>query len=395
MEYDCDCSDLSEIVVILKDGRYKITKVSDKEFFDKDILYAGIFNRNDTRTIYNVIYREGKSPVSYAKRFAITSVTRDKWYDITQGTPGSAILWFTVNHNGEAETVRIQLRPRPNLKKSSLEYDFSALAIKGKTSRGNLVTKNPIQRITMKSKGVSTIAGKDIWYDADIQKLNEDGRGLYLGQFKSDDKVLAVFKNGTFYTTSYDLVNKYQGDVLLIEKFDPDKTFTALYWDAAARSFYVKRFSFILSDNNPVSFIAEGQKSYLVELSGDRHPQYEITWKLEDKIPETVDAEEWIAKKGIAAKGKKCAERGEVKSVRFIEPLHKPEDDIVEEAPEDIPDDSPEPDGSAPEGGAPAAGTPAKDEPAKEEPVDISVDDDIVELPKDVIDLKYEELTLF
>ncbi len=373
VEYVCDCSDLSEIVVILKDGRYKITKVSDKEFFGKDILYAGIFNRNDTRTIYNVIYREGKTSVSYAKRFAITSITRDKEYDITQGTPGSAILWFSANHNGEAETVRIQLRPRPNLKKSSLEYDFSSLAIKGKTSRGNLVTKNPIQRITMKSKGVSTIAGKDIWYDADIQKLNEDGRGLYLGQFKSDDKVLAVFKNGTFYTTSFDLVNKYQGDVLLIEKFDPDKTFTALYWDSVAKSFYVKRFSFIPSDNTPMSFIAEGPKSYLVELSGDRHPQYEITWKLEDKLPDTVNAEEWIAKKGIAAKGKKCAERGEVKSVRFVEPIPDEEEEAVEEVEEAV----------------------ETEEAATDNPVDISVDDDIVELPKDVIDLKFEELTLF
>ena len=376
VEYVCDCSDLSEIVVILKDGRYKITKVSDKEFFGKDILYAGIFNRNDTRTIYNVIYREGKTSVSYAKRFAITSITRDKEYDITQGTPGSAILWFTANHNGEAETVRIQLRPRPNLKKSSLEYDFSSLAIKGKTSRGNLVTKNPIQRITMKSKGVSTIAGKDIWYDADIQKLNEDGRGLYLGQFKSDDKVLAVFKNGTFYTTSFDLVNKYQGDVLLIEKFDPDKTFTALYWDSAAKSFYVKRFSFIPSDNTPMSFIAEGPKSYLVELSGDRHPQYEIIWKLEDKLPDTVNAEEWIAKKGIAAKGKKCAERGEVKSVRFVEPIPDEEEEAVEEVEE-------------------AGEAVETEEAATDNPVDISVDDDIVELPKDVIDLKFEELTLF
>nr|MCR5351960.1 DNA gyrase/topoisomerase IV subunit A [Bacteroidales bacterium] len=320
-EFICDCSDLSEIIVIGRDGKYRITKVEDKAFFGKDLLYVGLFNRGDSRTIYNVIYREGKTSIYYAKRFAVTSVTRDKEYDITSGTPGSTIVWFSANHNGEAETVRVQLRPKPKLKKTCLEYDFSTLAIKSKTARGNLVSKNVISRITLKSKGVSTIAGKDIWYDTDIQKLNDDGHGIYLGQFKDDDKVLAVFKNGTFYTTSYDLVNRYQGDVLLIEKFDPDKTFTTLYWDGAVKSFYVKRFSFVPSDNTPVSFISEAAKSYLVELSGDRHPRYEVTWKLSDKEPEVIVAEDWIAKKGIAAKGKKCVDRGEVKKVRFVEPL--------------------------------------------------------------------------
>ncbi len=331
-EFICDCSDLSEIVVIGKDGKYRITKVEDKAFFGKDLLYVGLFNRGDSRTIYNVIYREGKTSIYYAKRFAITSVTRDKEYDITTGAAGSQIVWFSANHNGEAETVRVQLRPKPKLKKTAFEYDFSTLAVKSKTARGNLVSKNVISRITLKSKGVSTIAGKDIWYDTDIQKLNDDGHGIYLGQFKDDDKVLAVFKNGTFYTTSYDLVNRYQGDVLLIEKFDPDKTFTALYWDGAVKSFYVKRFSFVPSDNTPVSFISDAPKSWLVELSGDRHPRYEVVWKLTDKEPEAIVAEDWIGKKGIAAKGKKCAERGEVKTVRFIEPL------VVDEPEEETPD---------------------------------------------------------
>ena len=337
-EYICDCSDLSEIIVIGKDGKYIITKVTDKAFFGKNLLYVGVFHRGDTRTIYNVIYREGKSSVSYAKRFAITSVTRDKEYDITTGAPGSTILWFTANHNGEAESVRIYLRPRAKLKKSSMEYDFSTLAIKGKTSRGNLVSKFPIQRIQLKSKGVSTISGKDIWYDADIQKLNEDGRGLYLGQFETDDKVLAIFRNGTFYTTSFDLVNKYQGDVLKIEKFDPDKTYTALYWDASVKAFYIKRFSFVLSDNTPVSFIAEGRSSYLVALSDDRHPQVQVTFagKYAHREPEKIDAEEYIAKKGIAAKGKKC-HSWDLKKVEFIEPLVKPED-LEEEKPDAEPE---------------------------------------------------------
>ena len=228
-EYISDCSDLSEIVVISKDGKYRVTKVSDKAFFGKNLLYVGVFNRGDERTIYNVIYRDGKSSIYYAKRFSITSVTRDKEYDITQGKPGSDIIWFTVNHNGEAETVRINFRPKPKLKKSSMEYDFSTLAIKGKASRGNLVSKNAIQKIVLKAKGVSTISGKDIWYDEDVQRLNEDSRGRYLGQFDSDDKVLAIFSNGTYYTTSFDLSNRYQGDVLAIEKLDPSKTYTALY----------------------------------------------------------------------------------------------------------------------------------------------------------------------
>ena len=324
-EFISDCSDLSEIIVIRKDGKYIVTKVSDKAFFGKDLIYVGVFNRGDSRTIYNVIYREGKTSIYYAKRFAVTSVTRDKEYDITTGIEGSQIVWFSANHNGEAETVRVQLRPKPKLKKTSFEYDFSTLGIKSKAARGNLVSKNVIQRITLKSKGVSTISGKEIWYDTDIQKLNDEGHGIYLGEFSDQDKVLAVFKNGTFYTTSFDLVNRYQGDVLRIEKFDPDKTFTALYWDAGVKSFYVKRFSFTVSDNTPLSFIAEGSKSYLVELSDDKYPRYEVLWKLEDKPSELVDAEQWIAKKGVGAKGKKVVERGEVKSVRFVEPLQKEE----------------------------------------------------------------------
>ncbi len=335
----CDCSDLSEIIVIGKDGKYRITKVTDKAFFWKDLLYVGVFNRGDSRTIYNVIYREGKSSVSYAKRFAITSVTRDKDYDITTGEEGSKILWFTVNHNGEAESVRIYLRPRPKLKKTQFEYDFSTLAIKGKASRGNLVSKNPIARIQLKSKGVSTIGGKDIWYDADIQKLNDEQRGQYLGEFGPEDKVLAIFKDGTFYTTSFDVSNRYQGEVIKIEKFDPNKTYTALYYDGAAKAFYVKRFSFVLSDNTPLSFIAPGAKSYLVDISEDRHPQFQVIFggKYEHRDPENIDAEEYIAKKGYSAKGKKCHQY-DLKEVKFIEPLHKPEDDLEDE-PLDIIDD--------------------------------------------------------
>ena len=329
-EFVCDCSDLSEIIVIRKDGKYLVTKVSEKAFFGKDILYVGLFDRNDQRTTYNVIYREGKTSISYAKRFNVTSVTRDKEYDITQGTPGSTILWFTVNHNAEAETVKIYYRQRPKLKKLIDEYDFSQLLIKGRASRGNLVSKNSIQKIQLKSKGISTIGGKDIWFDEDIQRLNEDERGLHLGQFNTGDHILAIFKDGTYYTTSFDLSNRYQGDLLKIEKLDMNKTYTALYYDKGVGSFYVKRFSFDVSDNTPVSFISDSKGSYLVAISDDKHPQFEITFggKHEHREAEAVDAEEFIAKKGLQAKGKKVSAM-DVKNVKFIEPLHKEEDDVT------------------------------------------------------------------
>ena len=359
-EFICDCSDLSEIIVIHKDGKYVVTKVTEKAFFGKDILYVGLFDRNDQRTIYNVIYREGKTAVSYAKRFAVTSVTRDKEYDITQGTPGSQILWFTVNHNGEAETVKIYYRQRPKLKKLIDEYDFSQLLIKGRASRGNLVSKNPINKIQLKSKGVSTIGGKDIWFDEDIQRLNEDGRGLHLGQFNTGDHILAIFKDGTYYTTTFDLSNRYQGELLKIEKLDVNKTYTALYYDKSVSSFYVKRFSFDVSDNTPVTFISDSKGSYLVELCDDKHPQFEITFggKHEHREAEIVDAEEFIAKKGLQAKGKRVSAM-DVKAVKFVEPLHKPEDDVV-------PEES-EAENQAGE----------IDNSDVEDPIDISLDDDI------------------
>ncbi len=335
-EFVCECSDLSEIIVFNKNGKYRVAKVSDKAFFGPDIMYIGVFDRNDARTTYNAIYRDGKAGAVYAKRFAIGGITRDKEYDITQGKEGSKVLWFTANHNGEAETVKVYLRPKAKLKKLSFEYDFAQLAIKGRSSRGNLVTKNTIHRIQMKTKGISTLSGKDIWFDADIQRLNEDGRGIHLGQFNTGDHVLAVFKNGTYYTTTFDLSSRYQGDLLRIEKFEPGKTFTALYYDAEVAAFYVKRFSFEVSDNNPVSFIADGKGSYLVALSDDLHPQVEVTFggKNANRAPETVDAESFIAKKGIAAKGKKVS-LYEVKTAVFGEPLHLPGDE-PEESGEEI-----------------------------------------------------------
>lgn len=351
-DFICDCSDMSEIIVISKDGRYWIKKVTEKDYFGKNLLYVGIYNRSDSRTIYNVIYRDGKAAgknaVYYAKRFAITSITRDKEYNITQGTPGSEIMWFSVNHNGEAETVKIYFKPKPKLKKLNMEYDFSELAIKGKLSRGNLVTKNAIQRISLKSKGISTIGGKDIWFDTDVNRLNEEGRGDHLGQFSGDDKILAIFKDGTWCTTSYDMSNRYQGDLLRIEKYDENKIYAALYFDGPSKQFYIKRFSFPVNDNAPASFIPEGKGTYLADFSADKHPQFMVTFTgiQEHREPEKFDAEEFIAKKGITAKGNRC-HRYDVLKVEFIEPLEKPEEDedegvkpgeVITLGPEDIPE---------------------------------------------------------
>ena len=351
-DFICDCSDMSEIIVISKDVRYWIKKVTEKDYFGKNLLYVGIYNRSDSRTIYNVIYRDGKAAgknaVYYAKRFAITSITRDKEYNITQGTPGSEIMWFSVNHNGEAETVKIYFKPKPKLKKLNMEYDFSELAIKGKLSRGNLVTKNAIQRISLKSKGISTIGGKDIWFDTDVNRLNEEGRGDHLGQFSGDDKILAIFKDGTWCTTSYDMSNRYQGDLLRIEKYDENKIYAALYFDGPSKQFYIKRFSFPVNDNAPASFIPEGKGTYLADFSADKHPQFMVTFtgRQEHREPEKFDAEEFIAKKGITAKGNRC-HRYDVLKVEFIEPLEKPEEDedegvkpgeVITLGPEDIPE---------------------------------------------------------
>ena len=335
-EYICDCSDIAEIVVFMKDGKYMVSRVKDKAFFGKDIIHAAIFNRGDERTVYNVVYRDGKpGGVYYAKRFAITGITRDKEYDLTQGKPGSTVLWFTANSNGEAEVLRVYYRPRPKLKKLSEDFDFAKLAIKGRAARGNVVTsKNAIHRITMKSKGVSTLAGKQIWLDEDIFRLNDSGRGLYLGEFSDGDLILVICKDGTYYTTSFDLSTHFQGDIMRVEKFDSEKTFSALYYDGSAKAHYIKRFSFEPNNGIAVCFIAEGKNSRLLELSEDRRPQLLLTYggKNAGKAAELLDVEDYIGKKSFRAKGKKVSWM-EIKDVRFAEPLVKEEtepDDEVE-----------------------------------------------------------------
>ncbi|MCI2121874.1 MAG: DNA gyrase/topoisomerase IV subunit A, partial [Bacteroidales bacterium] len=332
----CECSDIDDLIIFLKSGIYKVVKCSDKLFVGKDIIHAAVFHRNDGRNVYNAVYRDGKGGSYFVKRFSVTGVTRDREYDLTQGKEGSYVAWFTSNGNGEAETVNVYLRPKPKLKKLSFKYDFSTLAIKGRSSRGNLLTKNAVRTIQLSKAGVSTIGGKEIWFDTDINRLNEDGRGLLLGEFFDGDRILVVCRDGTYHTSSFDLSNHYQGDILLIEKFDPGKIFTALYYDGE-KYFYVKRFRFEPSDNNVQKFISDGPGSYLAALSKDAFPQVEIKFegKNSGRDDESVDIAHFIACKGIGAKGKRMSNL-DVASVRFIEPL------AVESEPESRPELEPE-----------------------------------------------------
>ena len=325
-EYVSDCSDIDEVIVFIKDGRYTLRKVTDKQFVEKGIIHAAVFKRGDTRTIYNAVYRDGKGGTMYAKRFAVTGIIRDRWYDLTKGTPGSQVYWLTANPNGEAETVKVYLRPRPGLKRLILDYDFSQLAIKGRASMGNIVTKYPVQKVLLRAAGVSTIGGKQMWFDRDIDRLNEDGRGELLGEFRGDEHILAVCKDGTFYTTGLDLSTRFQGDLLIVEKFAPSKVYTAIYWDKVSGYYYIKRFCFELSDNTTQNFIPVDEGARLVAVSEDRWPSVHVEFVPsgnKPKEPADIDAEEFIAVKGFRAKGKRAGEK--IASIAFGEPLQKEE----------------------------------------------------------------------
>ena len=340
-EYICDCSNIADVIVFLRSGKYMVTKVKDKAFVGKDIIHVQVFNKGDERTIYNAIYRDGRQGGAYyAKRFSITGITRDKEYDLPMGSEGSAVLWFTANGNGEAEVLRINYKPRPKLKKLVDFYDFAQLAIKGRSSRGNVVTnKNIIAKISLKSKGVSTLSGKQIWFDPDIARLIDSDHGQYLGEFEDGDSVLVICADGTFYTTSFDLGNHYQGDISKVEKLDPGKVYSALYYDGEVKAFYIKRFAFETNSGLAQGFISEGAGSRLLALSDDRFPQLQVTFggKNASREMETIDVEEFIGQKSFKAKGKKVSPY-EIADVRFIEPLQKeiPEEEMADPGP-DIP----------------------------------------------------------
>ena len=325
-EFICECSDMDEVIIFRKDGTYYVTKVADKIFVGKDILYVNVFKKNDKRTIYNVAYRDGRYGVTYVKRFNVTGVTRDKAYNLTKGTSGSRVLYFSANSNGEAEVVKVCLKPKPNLKKLVFEYDFASLAIKGRDSQGNILSKNDIHKITVLQKGVSTLGGRKIWLDEDVLRLNTDGRGKYVGEFQGDDRILVVNANGTYYTSDFDLSNHYSEGSIVFEKYDSDKVWAAVFFDAEQNFYYLKRFRF--EDlAKPNSFIGDAEGSRLVCLSGERHPRFEVVFggRYENRPPEVIVADEFIAEKSFKARGKRLT-TFEVKEIREIEPLEKEEE---------------------------------------------------------------------
>ncbi len=324
-EYICDCSDIDDIIVFFKDGKYKIVKVSDKMFVGKDILYANVFKRNDKRTIYNVIYRDGKGGDNYIKRFSVTGITRDRDYDLTREKPGSKIIYFSANPNGEAETVRVILKPKPRMRITQFEKDFSEIAIKGRGAMGNLLTKADVHRIVLKQKGVSTLGGRKVWFDPDVLRLNYDGDGSYLGEFSGDDKILAVYKNGDFRTCSFDLSNHFEPNLERIEKFDEGKVWSAALFDGSQGFAYLKRFTF--EDSDKISnFLGEEEGSQLYLLTDTVYPRILATFGGHDDFrePLEVDVEQFIGVKGFKAKGKRISNY-EVKEVKELEPTRFPE----------------------------------------------------------------------
>jgi len=320
-EYICNCSDIDDIIIFYRNGTYKVVKVSDKMFVGKDVLYVNVFKRNDSRTIYNVIYRDGKVGCNFIKRFAVTGVTRDKEYNVTKGIDGSRILYFSSNPNGEAETVKVVLKPKPRQKLLLFEKDFSVIAIKGRASMGNILTKADIHKITLKQKGSSTLGGRQVWFDRDVLRLNYDGRGEELGEFRSEDMILVVLRNGDFYTSNFDLSNHYEGNILVIEKFDVNKVWTAALFDAEQNYPYLKRFQ-MEAGNKKQNFLGENTDSRLLLLTDETYPRIEVVFGGHDAFRESlvVDADEFIAIKGFKAKGKRISTYN-VETINELEPI--------------------------------------------------------------------------
>lgn len=320
-EYVCNCSDIDEVILFYRNGTYKVVKVCEKMFVGKEILYLNVFKRNDNRTIYNVIYRDGKAGFNYIKRFAVTGVTRDKEYTVTKGTEGSRILYFSANENGEAETVKVILKPRPRQKLLVFEKDFSDIVIKGRGSMGNILTKAEVHKISLKQKGSSTLGGRMVWFDRDILRLNYDGRGEELGEFQSDDQILVILQNGDFYTTNFDLSNHYETNILIIEKYNSNKVWTAALYDADQKYFYLKRFQ-LDAGNKKQNFLGENPKSRLMILTDEAYPRMEVVFGGHDAFRESlvIDAEEFIGVKGFKARGKRLS-TFDIETINELEPV--------------------------------------------------------------------------
>ncbi len=330
-EFICDCSDIDDVIVIRKDGVYLITKVADKVFVGNDILYAQIFLKNDERTIYNIVYQDGKDGPLLTKRCAISGLTRDKEYNLTRGTPGSKIVYLSANPNGEAEVIKVHHKPKARLKKLVFEFDFGQLNIKGKSSMGNILTKNAVQKISLKEKGLSTLGGRKIWFDDAVFRLNVDGRGPFLGEFSADDKILVITKNGYFRVAGFDLSNHFEDNILIIEKFRPGKVYSVIYWDAEQKFYYVKRFT-IEESEKPLCFINENPESKLISMTEVEYPRFEIYFggKHKGRGNEIIEVAEFIGIKSYKAKGKRMTSYM-VENIQEIEPIIKKEVAIQKE----------------------------------------------------------------
>lgn len=348
-EYLFNCSVLDEVIIFYNDGRYKVVRVADKLFIGKNVKHIGLFDKKDDRMVYNVIYQDGRGGTYYMKRFKVSGVTRDKEYNLTRGTAGSRIAWFSANPNGEAEVVKVTLKPKPRLTRLQFDIDFSELAIKGKQSLGNIVTRNEVHRFSLKEKGTSTLGGREVWFDRDVLRLNYDGRGELLGEFFGEDKVLVVTRQGEYYLTTFDATNHYDHvDILRIEKYRPSHIWTAVLFDADQGYPYLKRFTFEPS-NRRQRFIGDNPKSQLILLTDTPGARFSVTFAGPDSHRETieVDATDFIAVKSFKAKGKRLTtfKLGEITE---IEPRPDAEADIEMPA-----DDGPAPD-SQPDDSAPA-----------------------------------------
>lgn len=331
-EFICNCSDIDDIIIFYKDGKYKIVRISDKLFVGKNILYVNIFKKNDKRTIYNVIYRDGKEGFHYIKRFNVTSMIRDREYDVTQGNPGSKIVYFSANPNGEAEIIKVTLRPNPRIKKLIFERDFSEINIKGRQSMGNLLTKFEVHKITLKQRGGSTLGGRKVWFDHDVLRLNYDGRGQYLGEFQSSDCILVIHKNGDFYTTDFDLNNHYDPDIQYIEKFEAEKVWTAVLYDADQQNYpYLKRFTFEASSKRQ-NYLGENKHNQQILLSQQVYPRIQVIFGGHDSFREAqiIEASDFVGVKSFKAKGKRLTTYS-VDRIEELEPTRMPEPEILEE----------------------------------------------------------------
>lgn len=347
-EFVENCSDIDDVIIFYRDGTYKVTRVADKLFVGEterskkekrkvEIIHLAVFRKNDKRTTYNVVYRDGKAGTYFYKRFNVTSITHDREYDLTLGTPGSRVVYFTANPNGEAEVIKIALKPSPKIKKLSFECDFGELQIKGRQSRGNTLTKNDVYRITLKSHGVSTLGGCKIWFDKDVNRLNIDGCGDYIGEFHGNDRILVVLEDGSFYTTDFDLSNHYEPGIIRMEKYDEAKVWTALLFDSSQNDFlYLKRFNFERASKKQ-NFLGEDAKSKLVCLSSDEYSRFRITLGGDDSFrePIEIEASEFVGVKSFKARGKRVTTFN-VEAVEQIPSLLKPQEAPETESAESI-----------------------------------------------------------